>query len=213
MLTLHQRVRSYILVGAVLAFADLKTILKREIALGYSNIGEPMMYQKAKNYLIVILLMFLGIQVGYVLLVVWSSHQGISETEEVSYYDVSAIDFDKLKNEISQSGPNGYAASTRWNIAWSWRCSVKIHTTFNYPNHTNLNLATEIQLGAWSKFMQKLKLHERAHQNHGRKAAIEIAESYCVGANSIVKYWSIMDKNFDFRTNHGATEGAVLRFW
>jgi predicted secreted Zn-dependent protease len=78
----------------------------------------------------------------------------------------------------------------------------------------------------WDSFMEKLMVHEHNHGGHARQAGAEIEQAlvatpaarYCeeVGeaandrANEIVKKLQRMDADYDDRTKHGATEGAVF---
>lgn len=78
------------------------------------------------------------------------------------------------------------------------------------PKFTNVNQADPDLAARWSSYYQKLVVHERSHQHHGRMAAKEVLANRRMGARAIIKKWALQDKLFDKRTRHGSLEGVVL---
>lgn len=135
----------------------------------------------------------------------------VSISEKTLYYDLDALTYEDMLDQISARGPKGHAAITEWNVSWDWKCMVSLDVEFTYPRHVKIEQLTAPQKRNWEKFLAKLRLHENMHKYDGVRAAQEVAENWCFGAKYIVKYWVSQSIILDLRTDHGRTDGVVLR--
>jgi predicted secreted Zn-dependent protease len=128
---------------------------------------------------------------------------------------------------------------TRWRIEWHFSVSSSGNkcrlTSFNtrttvaitLPRWTTPTNATDDIRAAWQRYITALGQHETGHGQIALAAAGEIQKraresgedpdcaalkqkinSLC---QSIVEQYRIRDKDYDERTRHGATQGAVLQ--
>lgn len=137
--------------------------------------------------------------------------QDIQTTDRVVYYDIEAGSQDGIEAQFLASGPNGFAATTKWHVSWDWKCRVSLDVTITYPRHVALDQLTDTQRQNWTRFMQRLRLHENMHRFDGVRAARDVRNNWCFGAHYIVKYWLAQSTILDLRTNHGRTDGVQLR--
>jgi len=131
-------------------------------------------------------------------------------TEEITYYDVSALTSDGLRREMRRKGPRGYWAYAQWWVSWTDMCDITVTQTIEMPRHTRLDdLPPELRV-RWDSMVRALLRHERLHTRHGELAAGEIAMAKCQGAYQIIDRWANQDKVLDRRTDHGRKEGVTL---
>lgn len=130
------------------------------------------------------------------------------------------------------------AAYTHWNVSWSQlsqmqegRCRlvdlvVRVEIVLTLPqwegSEGNGPMARE-----WRRFMASLQEHEAVHQQHGREAAAAVHDVLlevepqpgCRGlerainqaAREELKRYAAMSRQYDARTNFGASQGTQLR--
>lgn len=142
-------------------------------------------------------------------------HQTIPHEEAIEYYDLDALSYEELKQQLLERGPpgpHGTMGLTEWSVSWSWACKVSVRTHIILPRHIRPEGMNARQRQNWATFLVSLRLHERIHQHHGLQAAQEIAENRCIGADHILRYWVAETHLFDLRRDHGHSEGLVLRF-
>ncbi len=142
-------------------------------------------------------------------------HQTIRHDEMIEYYDVDALSYEALKQQMEDRGPRhsyGSVGLTEWSVSWNWACQVSVRTRILLPRHTDPEAMSIRQRQNWTAFTMALRLHERTHQHHFLQAAREIAKNRCIGADYILRYWVAETHLFDLRTEHGRREGLVLRF-
>jgi predicted secreted Zn-dependent protease len=159
----------------------------------------------------------------------------VSVTANTHYYNISSTSVVGLKKEMSLKGVGSYPGYTSWNISWSIsqrltpngcsatpaNVSLSIDTTL--PKWTNVQSGLAAQ---WSNFLQNLSRHESGHAELARKGAQKLLldlENLKPTTNcrmletAAQKVWDSnyrlmmqSDLDYDSKTNHGATEGAVL---
>jgi predicted secreted Zn-dependent protease len=158
-------------------------------------------------------------------------------TQEI-YYQISGTTAQQLRQQMNKLGPRGYDAYTEWNIKWNYRyqqrnnqcriASVVVNTTikitlpaWRIPANASQKLKQQ-----WNNYLNKLRLHEQGHQQHGINASNDVFKSlnntpaYATcsqlerAANqagyAIIKGYNQRDLVYDQETEHGATQGAVF---
>jgi predicted secreted Zn-dependent protease len=133
----------------------------------------------------------------------------------VTYYAVTGQDYQSLLNSMNVNGPRGFHGLANWKI----RKGFTTTKTKDGCQIATLHLAVtgEILMPRWEE------LHEDGHIQHGRELAILIRGRLmslgtlpCERLPEIVEgeyqrvYSNLKsrDKEYDVRTNHGATQGA-----
>ncbi|MEM8975165.1 MAG: DUF922 domain-containing protein [Pseudomonadota bacterium] len=135
----------------------------------------------------------------------------ISIEDEVAFYEVDALTYSEMLNQIKTRGPKGHAAVTEWDVGWDWKCRVSLDVKITYPQHTNYEGLSTSQKENWDEFLRRLRLHENYHKYDGIQAARDVSANWCFGARFIVKYWVAQSEILDLRTDHGRTDGVVLK--
>ena len=129
-----------------------------------------------------------------------------------------------------------FDGSTEWFANWSFRwngygrtCvinSVAVHlrVTITLPKWENKTAADSATQLKWYQYFEALELHEQGHRRIGIGAAQEIERRLeglradCNSINSVannvarevVRKYNAIDIEYDKRTDHGATQGAVF---
>jgi predicted secreted Zn-dependent protease len=137
-----------------------------------------------------------------------------------------------------RAGEAGFAITT-WDVAWMYRydegpgtCSIddlalRVEITvlmpaWDPPPGTDAGL-----MARWTRYIDSLRRHERGHELNGLETAKEVRDDLlelgsrtscasleraadAVGERAI-RAGNERDRDYDDRTDHGATEGAVLR--
>ncbi|WP_368669849.1 DUF922 domain-containing protein [Roseibium sp. RKSG952] len=124
---------------------------------------------------------------------------------------MDALKYTEMLNQIKTRGPKGHAAVTEWNVSWDWKCRVSLDVKTTYPQHVNLEGLSTSQKVSWHEFLSKLRLHENFHKFDGIQAARDVSDNWCLGARFIIKYWIAQSEILDLRTDHGRTDGVVLK--
>jgi len=144
---------------------------------------------------------------------------------QIEYYDVSA--------------PGGYTANTTWHLSYEYRprsqpggaCEVDTVTTkldlkVSMPRWAPTAGASPDLSARWSRYISALQVHEAGHLQTGRdfesgfkRAALAARAANCGELNSALRtlFDSLLDqarardRDYDARTGHGATQGAVFK--
>ncbi|MCX6903101.1 MAG: DUF922 domain-containing protein, partial [Verrucomicrobia bacterium] len=144
--------------------------------------------------------------------------------------------------EAARPGTNRmkFDAITEWNITWTYRYSqrgdqfavdsvnTKTTVVVTLPRWTPPAGTDPATIKTWQSYVQGLALHEQGHQNFARQAAIEVQRQLTAlpaspsvrdlqtvieqTGNRVVDQFHLKEKEYDQATNHGATQGAVLRW-
>jgi predicted secreted Zn-dependent protease len=160
-------------------------------------------------------------------------------TERVSTatYRVYGATANAIRASLDARRPGNYDARTQWFVDWSYtsavrsgRCVVassKVHTriNFTYPRWTAPASATDELRADWSRYLSRLRVHESGHATNGRTTATRIVATLrttrsttCSGLDralhaAITRHFAAgnaLDRAYDRRTQHGATQGAVF---
>ncbi len=150
-------------------------------------------------------------------------------TPKILYYQIRGSTETDLAKEIQSKGPNGYAGYTNWYIRWGWpgfgheECDLskawitaKVSVTlpeWNPPAGVSTDL-----INNWMEFSQALYRHEMGHVGNitGSLPRIQkaIQSSDCItadsAANAVLDKMRGWDVQYDDRTDHGRTEGAIF---
>lgn len=161
--------------------------------------------------------------------------------EKYSYYDVDGTSLPELRRQMQNGGTKWndgriYSALTSWDINYSYdvacvngRYSVKSVTTkvdivYHLPR---MRACTDPQLASlWSKYLERLQLHEFGHKDLAIRAASEVNEIFAalpsygseeeltleVMRRTTDKFKELKEiqVEYDHETRHGETQGAVL---
>ena len=157
---------------------------------------------------------------------------------DVVYYDVSGDTAEELAEEMERDGPNGFAGFVEWFITWDWDqsdsepCyvpsgSVTVRTVTTLPDWADRGSASANLGNRWDDFLETLMEHEVGHARNATRTGERI-ESLLESASSPTcralsrdlddeayeelddaRQWDIQ---YDRRTRHGATQGAVWEY-
>ena len=146
----------------------------------------------------------------------------------------------KMMQSLGPKGSDGkrYYAHTAWQVNWNFYmgrrfggCMIAgIQTTVNVkylmPKWVDEKNGPEMVQKHWREFMQALQEHEKGHADIAMKAAKEIeealprtklqpvCEAVAKKANEsgqeIINKFVAMEKDYDSKTKHGKTQGAVF---
>lgn len=149
-----------------------------------------------------------GIALLFALLPVASFAEPI-ENDETITYEISGDSTDALATQMSELGPQGSWAYTKWVVNWTGDCTVSVDVTYTYPEWVDRDDADQEVIDSWDEMMDSLKTHELGHAENGMNAAQEVEEANCsADSQDIVAKWANQDKIYDDETNHGYTQGA-----
>jgi predicted secreted Zn-dependent protease len=153
----------------------------------------------------------------------------------VTHYAVTGQDYQSLLNSMNVNGPRGFHGLANWKIRKGFTttktkdgCQIAtLHLAVTgeilMPRWEDKSTASADLQQRWARYYDALKLHEDGHIQHGRELALlirgrlmslgtlpcerlpEIAEGEYQRVYSNLKS---RDKEYDVRTNHGATQGA-----
>jgi predicted secreted Zn-dependent protease len=153
---------------------------------------------------------------------------------KIDYYDVSGATEREIRDQLNMmsiTDENGYQgdAITTWEIHWNWdgygseSCDLR-SVTATYDIHVKLPRWTPPQsaspelIAKWNSYMLALVEHEKAHVdnvvanlpyviNAIRQATCTTAETQ---AQAVLAGIRKNDLDYDERTNHGGTQGAIF---
>lgn len=164
-----------------------------------------------------------------------SSGPVIKETYD--YYEIQGRTEKELQQQMDASGiEGGYYAYTRWYVKWNYTytstpesCAIatvatRVDVNYQLPKWVSHDDSPADLKNKWSRFIQKLELHEYGHKDIGVQAAGEIERSIAalkprpsceelgLTANSIglqlLERSKPIEVDYDVRTRHGRTQGA-----
>ena len=168
-----------------------------------------------------------------------SGASGVLDLEiALNYYTVHGQDYASLLQSLNANGPRGFHGMAGWKVTYQYTTKqrrdacqidtvrVKISGEILMPRWADERSAPQALQRRWSDYYAALKLHEDGHIQHGRELALLVKESLmglgAVPCNQIQAlaqaefqrvYGNLKtrDQEYDARTNHGATQGAVFR--
>ncbi|MGA8515781.1 MAG: DUF922 domain-containing protein [Burkholderiaceae bacterium] len=152
-------------------------------------------------------------------------------------YPVKGNSYDSLIKSLAVNGPKGFHGLAGWNI--SYHFSTKAEGKLCRFDNVRLKIVGEILLPKWTDeaaapaalqqrwqgYYAALQQHEEGHVQHGNELAALVREKFlgvsdfpCAQAAVVAQaefdkvYANLKnrDKEYDQRTQHGATQGAVF---
>ncbi len=153
----------------------------------------------------------------------------------VTYYAVKGLDRATLAQSLNANGPKGFHGLAGWKIDYQYttrrqrdECRmdtvrVKVSGQILMPRWADEAAAPPDLQRRWSAYYAALKQHEDGHVQHGRELALLVKERLLgLGAlpcdqvkpvsdgefKRLSDNLKARDKEYDARTNHGATQGA-----
>lgn len=154
------------------------------------------------------------------------------------HYDVSGQDYPTLIRSLRANGPRGFHGLARWRIDYQYtttqqqqRCSIssvrlRVSGEILMPRWVDAASAPADIQRHWSDYYAALQQHEDGHIQHGRELAILVRQRLMgLGAvpcetlpalaqreyDRLYGNLKTRDQEYDARTNHGATQGALFR--
>ena len=155
----------------------------------------------------------------------------------VTYYAVTGRDYRSLMNSMNVNGPKGFHGLASWKIRKELAtakakdgCHIStVHLTVTgeilMPRWEDKSTASADLQQRWARYYDALKLHEDGHIQNGRELALLVRERLMslgtlpcerlpgIAEGEYQRVYSNLksrDKEYDDRTNHGATQGAKL---
>src|SRR3989339_876794 len=133
-----------------------------------------------------------------------------------------------------------WAGYSRWNIAWNFKATAKNKTDCSMEGvHTQADITITLPewvppkgtdpavIAEWHRYVNILKKHERTHAGYATRTAKKIdaelagikhfpdcqavTELADEKGQHLMESLRIKDREFDLKTNHGRTQGAVLK--
>ena len=151
----------------------------------------------------------------------------------ITYYDVMGSNPEEIQAAMKRQNLRAnydsqtHDAITRWKYSWKWRswsngtcdlsnAKVKFSAKVLLPrlaNYVQPDLARR-----WHKFLVALRIHEEGHitiaRSHQADLRAAIQSSSCSTANAaaqrVIGRIKSEEYDYDVRTHHGATQGAVF---
>jgi predicted secreted Zn-dependent protease len=153
----------------------------------------------------------------------------------VVHYDVRGQDYPSLVRSIRANGPKGFHGLARWKVAPETSveargdgCSisavrVRVTGEILMPRWVDAASAPPDLQRRWTDHYAALQRHEDGHIQHGRELALLVKERLmglgvmacdrleALARNEFQRLYENLkarDREYDARTNHGATQGA-----
>jgi predicted secreted Zn-dependent protease len=153
----------------------------------------------------------------------------------VVHYDVHGPDYPSLVRSLRANGPSGFHGLARWKVTFENStesrgdgCAisavrVRVAGEILMPRWVDAAAAPLDLQRRWSDHYAALQRHEDGHIQHGRELALLVKERLmglgvmaCERLGALAREESqrlyenlkARDKEYDVRTNHGATQGA-----
>lgn len=131
-------------------------------------------------------------------------------------YNISGSSQKELSDEMKRKGPNGYFGYTEWNFTWKCR-EIKVECLVTLPYWQTGESTPELQK-KWRRFWNNLARHEQEHVEIVWKRVDETKERVktmnCREAGeawkSTLQQVNRESKEYDTRTDHGTTQGAIF---
>lgn len=162
---------------------------------------------------------------------------GESSDVRVRHYDVNGLTHQEVVRSIAARGPKGFHALATWKPSyqfWSTRegsqcrvSRVQLHLEADIlmPRWVDAARAPAELVRRWDRHYAALMLHEQGHIQHGREFGV-IARKAIMGLPPVPceeiqarverlfaelsRDYGDRDADYDRRTNHGQTQGAVF---
>jgi predicted secreted Zn-dependent protease len=155
-----------------------------------------------------------------------------------NHYPVQGRDYGSLASSLNANGPKGFHGLASWKIGYEYTTKrqrdacqiatvrVKISGEILMPRWAEESSAPLELQRRWGDYYAALKRHEDGHIQHGRELALLVKERLmglgaapCDQVQALAQgefqrlYGNLKarDQEYDARTNHGATQGAVFR--
>jgi predicted secreted Zn-dependent protease len=155
----------------------------------------------------------------------------------VTYYAVQGHDYGSLARSLRANGPKGFHGLARWNVTYKYTTKrqrdacqiatvrIKVSGEILMPRWADEPSAPQDLQRRWSDYYAALKRHEDGHIQHGRELALLVKERLmglgavpCDDMQTLAQaefqrvYGNLKarDQEYDARTNHGTTQGAVF---
>jgi predicted secreted Zn-dependent protease len=157
----------------------------------------------------------------------------------VRYYEIEGIEHAALLEAMNRLGPKGFHAYATWNVSYGYRTAMKdgrcavalvearMKGDILMPRWTKRHGASADLVARWQRYEAALLAHEEGHLDIGRELARVVeadlqrvppaADCRALDAavraryDTLLKGFSSRDKEYDQRTQHGRTQGAVFR--
>jgi len=154
------------------------------------------------------------------------------------FYEIAGTDRAELLHQLNRLGPKGFHAHAEWNVHYDYlrgmrdgRCSVLDVTTamtgeITLPRWSGQGGAPHELVEHWRRYEAALRAHEEGHLDHGREFAGVLATELkalpsaadCAALDAAVRArhavlfqrYKQKDVEYDQRTAHGRTQGAVF---
>jgi predicted secreted Zn-dependent protease len=164
-----------------------------------------------------------------------SPSTGIDSKVIWNRYPVRGQDYASLVKSLAVNGPKGFHGLASWNVVYQYTTritgnacrfdSIKliVKGEILMPKWTDEDTAPPALRQRWADYYSALQQHEEGHLQHGNELASLVQEKFlgygdfaCDQANTVAKsefdklYTNLKnrDKEYDMRTQHGATQGA-----
>lgn len=169
------------------------------------------------------------------------SHPGVQVATATRFYDVEGQDITAILASVRERGPRdhdgNWAASTAWTFRWWYEpvegagcgvgaARVELELRYTYPRWlADPAAAWEVE-SAWSRYLERVELHERGHGEIAVAAASELARALealqahasCddlaaaadATARELLARHAQRQIAYDRATRHGASQGATL---
>jgi predicted secreted Zn-dependent protease len=155
-----------------------------------------------------------------------------------NHYEVQGSDYVSLSRSLKANGPKGFHGLASWRITYEYTterqqnaCRIatvrlKVSGEILMPKWTDEAAAPLELQRRWNNYYSALKRHEDGHIQHGKELAQLVNErllglgdvscsqlpSLAQGAfQRLYDNLKARDREYDVRTNHGETQGALFR--
>jgi predicted secreted Zn-dependent protease len=150
-------------------------------------------------------------------------------TPNILYYQIRGSTETELAKEIQTKGPDGYAGYTNWYIRWGWpgfgheecdlsKAWITTKVSVTLPEWDPPTGVPADLIKNWTEFNTALYKHEMGHVGNINNALPLIQQAIqgadCITADSAAD--QVLDKlrgwdvEYDDKTDHGRTQGAVF---
>lgn len=156
----------------------------------------------------------------------------------VTHYLVDGHDIKSLTSSLRANGPKGFHGLATWRVSYEYAtkrrrdaCQIdsvitKVSGEVLMPRWVDEPSAPLALQRRWTDYYSALKKHEDGHIQHGRELALLVKERLMgIGAvpcdqvralaqsefQRLYTNLKTRDQEYDARTNHGATQGALFK--
>jgi predicted secreted Zn-dependent protease len=164
-----------------------------------------------------------------------SSHPNVTVRISKQFYEVFGNGISTLEEELKRKGPGSFFGRVASTISYDYKTrgnceissvGVTLVSIVTLPQWTPTAGAASATIAKWKSFIKALEAHELNHliidigesETLARELLGISRQSNCVSIDQLVKSAhlnaveraAVRNRNYDARTNHGKTEGAVL---